>query len=722
MEDIVIKLIVEKADFEVNLNIERPNIKISEIVSNLFKGEQGEQGLQGETGNGIVSVIKTSTDDLVDTYTILFSNGEKTTYTVTNGRIGADGKSAYQFALEGGYTGTEEEFAQLFNNIITNEDLKDYVTEEELNKKGFATESYVQENGGKIDTIKVNGTKQTITNKEVNIAVPTDNKDLINGANYITKDVSNLTNYTLASKTGSKLNISIDNTNYIMTLQLLNEKGTVIDTKTIDFPIESMVVNASYSNGIITLVLQNGTELPVNVSALVKGLVPDTRTINGKPLTSDITLTASDVNALAEDDVFEWAKQPLKPEYDYSEIKNTPNIPEGSTVDTELSTTSTNAVQNKVIATAVNDLSRTISTVNQNVQDFGKATNNNTLNKAEKDASNLSEENINAWKEKLNATLPIGFVIYSSCKQNNAGLHLADGSELAIGGTYDAFCQYVINNQADFPITDLATYQTELNTVGQCGKYVITDSYVKLPKITKQLESANSESEFGTSLGAGLPNITGDVYSQYFKSPTDKNYWTGALSLSTKISNTPSSGSSAGFSKMTFNASNSNSIYGNSETVQPQTTKYYCYIVVGTVTKTAIVVNIDNVATDLNNKADKDLGNITPLQSVKSTFSSYPMPSATYETLSYTRNTTANFTAPANGWYAIKGTTNTGSNAYSHCTFTNGAGMGLRIPQWSSTAHYASMFPARKGDTVEVITANLSALSWLRFYYAEGEV
>lgn len=38
----------------------------------------------------------------------------------------------------------------------------------------FATESYVQTNGGKIDTISVNGTQQTITNKNVNIEVPTD--------------------------------------------------------------------------------------------------------------------------------------------------------------------------------------------------------------------------------------------------------------------------------------------------------------------------------------------------------------------------------------------------------------------------------------------------------------------------------------------------------------------------------------------------------------------
>lgn len=48
----------------------------------------------------------------------------------------------------------------------------------------FATQEYVAENGGKIDVIQVNGTAQTITNKTVNIPVPTDNSQLANGAGY----------------------------------------------------------------------------------------------------------------------------------------------------------------------------------------------------------------------------------------------------------------------------------------------------------------------------------------------------------------------------------------------------------------------------------------------------------------------------------------------------------------------------------------------------------
>ena len=49
---------------------------------------QGIQGIQGETGNGIASITKTSTVGLVDTYTITYTDGTTTTFEVTNGQDG----------------------------------------------------------------------------------------------------------------------------------------------------------------------------------------------------------------------------------------------------------------------------------------------------------------------------------------------------------------------------------------------------------------------------------------------------------------------------------------------------------------------------------------------------------------------------------------------------------------------------------------------------------
>lgn len=50
------------------------------------QGIQGVQGDQGDTGNGIASITKTGTAVLTDTYTILFTDGTSTTFTVENGK------------------------------------------------------------------------------------------------------------------------------------------------------------------------------------------------------------------------------------------------------------------------------------------------------------------------------------------------------------------------------------------------------------------------------------------------------------------------------------------------------------------------------------------------------------------------------------------------------------------------------------------------------------
>ena len=54
-----------------------------------IKGQQGNPG----TSVTVVSVIKTDTEGLVDTYTITFSDGTVTTFTVTNGAAGNNGKT-----------------------------------------------------------------------------------------------------------------------------------------------------------------------------------------------------------------------------------------------------------------------------------------------------------------------------------------------------------------------------------------------------------------------------------------------------------------------------------------------------------------------------------------------------------------------------------------------------------------------------------------------------
>ncbi len=59
-------------------------------IDGVDTGKRAE-GIKGDIGNGIASIEKTSSEGLVDIYTITFTDGTTTTFTVTNGANGIDG-------------------------------------------------------------------------------------------------------------------------------------------------------------------------------------------------------------------------------------------------------------------------------------------------------------------------------------------------------------------------------------------------------------------------------------------------------------------------------------------------------------------------------------------------------------------------------------------------------------------------------------------------------
>lgn len=84
------------------------------------EGTSGGGGTSGKDGVGIQSVEQTTTsteDGGTNIVTVAKTDGTSSTFQVKNGSKGStgpkgtDGKSAYQYAQEGGYTGTETEFA-----------------------------------------------------------------------------------------------------------------------------------------------------------------------------------------------------------------------------------------------------------------------------------------------------------------------------------------------------------------------------------------------------------------------------------------------------------------------------------------------------------------------------------------------------------------------------------------------------------------------------------
>ena len=86
------------------------------------------------------------------------------------------------------------------------------------------------------------------------------------------------------------------------------------------------------------------------------------------------------------------------------------------------------------------------------------------------------------------------------------------------------------------------------------------------------LQGSSSNHAANSTISAGLPNITGEISSttNQMKGSTDPSA-SGALSINQGSVNAAGYNSASGnsISKISFSAKNSNSIYGNSSTVQP---------------------------------------------------------------------------------------------------------------------------------------------------------
>ena len=142
----------------------------------------------------------------------------------------------------------------------------------------------------------------------------------------------------------------------------------------------------------------------------------------------------------------------------------------------------------------------------------------------------------------------------------------------------DANTLYNITDDTDVSLTILeALYpvgSVYITTANTCPlSTLISGSTWELVSSGRVLQGADSRHSAGSTIAAGLPNITGTIYyakdTTFSSSPTLISGWTENQSAS---SNQP--GNSGNLTSIrsgygTFDASRSNSIYGNSTTVQP---------------------------------------------------------------------------------------------------------------------------------------------------------
>lgn len=148
-----------------------------------------------------------------------------------------DTSNKYAFIIGNGTSSTRK-------NALT----VDWSGNVESDGKKLATEEYVNQNGGKIDTISVNGSAQEIVDKNVNITIPTKTSDLINDSNflnsipdeYITEEELNLKNYQNDTEVQTKINTEINK---------LNKEDSAV--------VGQYVSSVSEENGIITVLREN---------------------------------------------------------------------------------------------------------------------------------------------------------------------------------------------------------------------------------------------------------------------------------------------------------------------------------------------------------------------------------------------------------------------------------------------------------------------------------
>ena len=289
------------------------------------------------------------------------------------------------------------------------------------------------------------------------------------------------------------------------------------------------------------------------------------------------------------------------------------------------------------------------------------------------------------WTPLLTSNRSIGEIIPSTIPLTEAGLHLLDGA-LITNGMYADFITYMANLTATAPdcFCTEAEWQQSVATYGVCGKFVYdsVNNTVRLPKYGNQIFTTNNITTASTvpvvgngiALGftngtteSALGNVTsGHIYpwlngvGQAVGTAATGNYLTQDAKYMGISTNPEHSGMVANISSLTNQ-------YGLNT---------YYYIVVATSTKTDIQVDIDEIATDLNGKADTDLSNINASSSAKAAINTWGMPD--YDNyVDQTSSWGTELTAPSNGLIIAQDNIGVGSTIVSltinNVKFFNGA-------------------------------------------------
>lgn len=205
----------------------------------------------------------------------------------------------------------------------------------------------------------------------------------------------------------------------------------------------------------------------------------------------------------------------------------------------------------------------------------------------------------------------VGQSIFSFDPLDDDTLHLPNGDLLRVGGIYDEYITKYIANlfvRAPHRFCTQEEWQASVEQYGVCSKYVYTEGVsVRLPKVTGIVEGTLDANALGEIVEAGLPPLPQHTHSPITLQCSNADGGDPAGSVVTNASQISGTREMTSSTTGGYTLTETNSIWGKTNKVQPQTILGYMYIVVATGAKTDsdVDLDLDNIVTDLNGKVDK---------------------------------------------------------------------------------------------------------------------